>query len=161
MTTSSRLLHPGAEAPDFSLPDQQGKAHRLQDLRGQWVVLYFYPKDSTPGCTKQACAFRDHQTELEQLAASVLGISPDAVSSKTRFAQKQQLNFPILADTDRQACEAYGVWQEKKNYGRTYFGVVRTTYLIDPRGRIHHCWSPVRVAGHVEAVLQMLASVRA
>lgn len=151
-----RLLEPGDAAPDFTLTDQHAQSHSLRTYRGRWVVLYFYPKDSTPGCTKQACDFRDQQENFEKHGAVVLGVSPDAVSSKARFAEKQRLNFPILADPDRQVCEAYGVWQEKKNYGRTYLGVVRTTYLIDPRGHIHHRWSPVRVAGHIEAVRQEL-----
>jgi peroxiredoxin Q/BCP len=143
----------GRPAPPFDLTDQAGKRHRLADYRGQPLVLYFYPKDSTPGCTKEACDFRDASKSLAQQGAAVLGVSPDDEASHARFAQKQSLNFPLLADTDQKACEAYGVWQEKSMYGKKFMGVVRSTFLIDPQGNLAAAWRKVKVPGHVEAVL--------
>lgn len=147
----------GHKAPAISLKDQADQPHKLADYAGRWVVLYFYPKDSTPGCTKQACGFRDAAKELKHAGAVVLGVSPDDEKSHARFAQKQSLNFPLLADVDQAVCEKYGVWQEKSMYGKKYLGVVRTTYLIDPRGKVAERWDKVKVAGHVEAVLESLA----
>ncbi|MEM7627139.1 MAG: thioredoxin-dependent thiol peroxidase [Planctomycetota bacterium] len=147
----------GRKAPAFNLTDQAGKTHKLADYAGKWVVLYFYPKDSTPGCTKEACGFRDAAKDLKKAGAVVLGVSPDDEKSHAKFAEKQALNFPLLADTKQAACEKYGVWQEKSMYGKKYMGVVRTTYLIDPKGKVAARWDKVKVAGHVEAVLEQLA----
>ncbi|MEM8738232.1 MAG: thioredoxin-dependent thiol peroxidase [Planctomycetota bacterium] len=149
----------GRAAPAFSLPDQQDQPHQLEDYRGQWVVLYFYPKDSTPGCTKEACGFRDAAGPLKAAGAAVLGVSPDGVKSHAKFAEKQSLNFSLLADEDQKVCTKYGVWQEKSMYGKTYMGVVRTTYLIDPAGKVAERWIKVKVPGHVEAVLSRLGEL--
>ena len=146
----------GQPAPDFRLPDQEGKVHQLSDYAGRWVVLYFYPKDDTPGCTTQACGFRDAADDLQQAGAVVLGVSPDDEKSHAKFASKQSLNFPLLADTDKTLCEACGVWQEKSMYGKKYMGVARTTLLIDKTGTIAHRWDNVKVPGHVEDVLAVL-----
>lgn len=146
----------GKTAPNFALQDQAGKEHRLPDYRGSWVILYFYPRDNTPGCTTEACDFRDTSEAIKEQHAAVLGISPDDQASHARFANAKSLNFPILSDTDQATCTAYGVWQEKKNFGKTYMGVVRTTYLIDPKGNIAHRWDRVRVANHAAAVLSKL-----
>ncbi|WP_400192291.1 thioredoxin-dependent thiol peroxidase [Hymenobacter sp. B81] len=129
-------LQPGDAAPDFEALDQHGQPVRLADFRGQRVALYFYPKDDTPGCTAQACSLRDGEAQLKAAGVRVLGVSTDDVASHQKFAQKYELPFPLLADPDKQLVEAYGVWQEKKNYGRTYWGTVRTTFLIDAAGRV-------------------------
>lgn len=152
----SQLIEIGQSAPAFTLRDQADQTHKLTDFRGRWVVLYFYPKDSTPGCTTQACGFRDADAELKKAGAVVLGVSPDDVKSHAGFAEKQSLNFPLLADTDHQTCEKYGVWQEKNTFGKKYMGVVRTTYLIDPAGKIAQRWDKVKVPGHIDAVLETL-----
>lgn len=146
-------IEPGQPAPPLELKDQAGKTHRLADHAGRWVVLYFYPKDDTPGCTKQACAFRDADAELRRRGVTVLGVSPDDEKSHAKFAKKFSLPFPLLADPEHAACEAYGVWGEKSMYGRTYMGVTRTTYLIDPEGRVAHRWDKVKVDGHADEVL--------
>jgi peroxiredoxin Q/BCP len=151
------LIDPGHPAPAFLLPDQSGKTHQLKDYRGRWVVLYFYPRDNTPGCTKQACQFRDANTPLERAGAVVLGVSPDDQTSHAKFRGKYDLPFDLLADAERQVCQAYGVWQEKTLYGRKHMGVVRTTYLIDPKGNVAHRWDKVKVAQHDEHVLEQLA----
>src|SRR5687768_937522 len=132
------LIDPGQPAPDFSLNDQDGKTHKLRDYRGKWVVIYFYPKDDTPGCTVEACRFRDGADVFKQRGAVVLGVSPDSEKSHGKFAAKFGLPFPLLADTEKAMCQAYGVWQEKSMYGRKYMGVARTTYLIDPQGKVAH-----------------------
>ncbi len=147
------LLSPGKSAPAFELADQQGKSHRLKDYRGRWVVLYFYPKDDTPGCTKEACAFRDASEQFDQAKAVVLGVSPDDTGSHLKFAQKFKLPFTLLADVEKTVCQAYGVWQEKSMYGRKYMGVARTTYLIDPAGKVARVWEKVKVDGHEADVL--------
>ncbi|HCD32053.1 MAG TPA: thioredoxin-dependent thiol peroxidase, partial [Phycisphaerales bacterium] len=133
---------------------------RLSQYAGQWVVLYFYPKDNTSGCTKQACAFRDQQPDFGKLDAVVLGVSPDDEKAHTKFVDKQNLNFTLLADPDHVALEKYGVWQEKSMYGRKYMGVVRTTYLIDPKGKIAHRWDKVKVANHIPDVLGILEQLQ-
>lgn len=153
---SPAMIEPGKPAPAFHLADQDGNKHRLSQYKGQWVVLYFYPKDNTPGCTTQACGFRDHEAELQRRGAVVLGISPDDTKSKAKFAGKYDLNFPILADDGAKTCEKYGVWQEKSMYGKTYMGVVRTTFLIDPKGKVAQRFDKVKVKGHTEAVLEAL-----
>ena len=130
------LPEPGQPAPDFSAPDQHGNTVKLIDLRGKKVALYFYPKDDTPGCTAQACNLRDHLAELTAHHIQVVGVSTDSEASHQKFALKYALPFPLLPDPDKTIATAYGVWQEKKNYGKTYMGIVRTTFLIDENGRI-------------------------
>lgn len=153
-------MEPGTVAPDFGLPDQEGRVHRLSDYRGRWVVLYFYPKDDTPGCTKEACGFRDRMGDLQELGAVVLGVSADDVESHKRFAEKYGLNFPLLADPERQAILAYGAWGKKNLYGKEYEGVLRQTFLIDPEGRIAKVWKKVSPEGHAEEVAEALRSLR-
>lgn len=130
------LPEPGTPAPDFAAIDQHGTRHCLADYHGQRVVLYFYPKDDTPGCTAQACNLRDNYQQFQAAGYAILGVSTDDEKSHARFAEKFDLPFPLLADPDRKLVEAYGVWQEKKNYGRTYWGIVRTTFVIDSEGLI-------------------------
>ena len=146
----------GKKAPAFHLVDQEGKTHRLSNYLGQHVVLYFYPKDGTSGCTKQACDFRDSNSILKKTGVVVLGVSPQGIESKTKFASKYDLNFPVLADIESKVCEKYGVWQEKSMYGRTYMGVVRTTYLINKSGKIIKRWDKVKVEGHVKQIILAL-----
>ncbi len=130
------MLEVGTKAPEFTLPDQDGKMHQLKDYRGQKVILYFYPKDNTPGCTKQACGFRDLYPDIREKGAVVLGISKDSVASHKKFQEKYQLPFTLLSDENRDVIEAYDVWKEKKMYGKSFLGIVRTTYLIDEDGII-------------------------
>ena len=146
----------GEPAPGFNLPDQQQRMHSLADYRGKWVVLYFYPKDDTPGCTKEACAFRDRKEELTKLGAVVLGVSPDDVASHVKFREKYSLNFPLLADPDHSLAETYGAWREKNMYGKKSMGVQRSTYLIDGAGVVARVWKRVQVEGHDEQVLAAL-----
>jgi peroxiredoxin Q/BCP len=157
----SDLVEPSQPAPEFTLPDGTGRPRRLEDFRGSWVVLYFYPRDATPGCTTEACDFRDAMNDLKQADAVVLGVSPDDAASHTKFAQKQALNFPLLADTNQKVCQDYGVWKEKSMYGKTFMGVARTTYLIDPDGNVAYRWDKVKVKGHVDAVLAKLKELAA
>ncbi|MCC3159839.1 thioredoxin-dependent thiol peroxidase [Hymenobacter sp. 15J16-1T3B] len=147
-------LNPGDPAPDFTAQDQSGQTRRLADYRGQRVALYFYPKDDTPGCTAQACSLRDGETQLKAAGIQVLGVSPDDVASHQKFADKFELPFPLLADPERQLAEAYGVWQEKKNYGRTYWGVARTTFLIDAAGRVERIIRRPDTKNHAEQLLK-------
>ncbi len=154
------LVDPGKKAPAFSLKDQDGKTRRLADYAGRPVVLYFYPKDDTPGCTVEACAFRDAHTDLLKAKAVVLGVSVLDTKSKARFATKHGLNFPLLADADHAVADTYGVWQEKSMYGRKYMGVVRPTYLIDPKGKVAHRWDKVKVPGHDREVLAKLDELK-
>ena len=130
------LLEPGTLAPDFTSSDQHGNAFTLSSLRGQKVALYFYPKDDTPGCTAQACNLRDNESQLAAQGIKVVGVSTDDAASHAKFAQKYDLAFPLVADADKAIVNAYGVWQEKKNYGKTYWGTVRTTFLLDENGVI-------------------------
>jgi peroxiredoxin Q/BCP len=146
------LIEPGRKAPSFTLKDQHGTTHRLSDYAGRPVVLYFYPKDDTPGCTKESCDFQDTLPRFKPSKAAVLGISILDEASKAKFAQKHGLTFPLLADADHQIAEKYGVWQEKSRYGRTYMGIVRTTYLIGPDGNVARRWDNVRVDGHAQEV---------
>ena len=148
---------PGDVAPDFTLPDQAGNPVSLAGLRGQTVVLYFYPKADTPGCTTQACGVRDHRTDYAQAGAVVLGVSPDPVKSTAAFDQKYDLGFPLLADEDHQVAAAYGVWVEKTRYGRTYMGAERTTFVIGPDGVVREVFRSVKPAEHDELVLGALA----
>jgi thioredoxin-dependent peroxiredoxin len=152
-----RLPRVGDQAPDFELPDQDGEPVRLSALRGQPVVLYFYPKADTPGCTTQACGVRDHLPDYEQAGAVVLGASPDPVAKVKRFHDKQGLNFPLLADEDHSVAETYGVWVEKSMYGKTYWGVQRATFIIDAEGRVAHVIPKVSPKTHDEQVLSVLA----
>jgi peroxiredoxin Q/BCP len=153
------LIDPGKRAPAFTLKDQSGQPHRLSDYKGQPVVLFFYPKDMTSGCTKEACQFRDGMPKFKRSKAVVLGVSPQDVKSKAKFAEKESLNFPILADDDAKVCEKYGVWQEKSMYGNTYMGVVRTTYLIDADGKVAQRWDKVKVPGHADALLEAVKAL--
>jgi|SRR5581483_3878447 len=148
------LIDPGAKAPAFTLNDQHGKPHKLADYAGHPVVLYFYPKDDTPGCTKESCDFRDNLKKFNASRAAVLGISILDEASKAKFAEKYELNFPLLADADHAVAEKYGVWQKKTNYGREYMGIARTTYLIGADGKVARRWDKVSVTGHAEDVLQ-------
>ena len=147
------LIDPGKKAPSFSLPDQEGKKHSLADYAGQPVIVYFYPKDDTPGCTKESCAFQDHLPKFKKSKAVVLGMSVLDSASKAKFAEKYSLKFPLLADEDHAVMEKYGVWQEKSMYGKKYMGVARTTYLIGPDGKVVKRWDGVKVDGHAEEVL--------
>ncbi|MGQ9833815.1 MAG: thioredoxin-dependent thiol peroxidase [Candidatus Villigracilaceae bacterium] len=146
----------GIPAPDFSLPDENGQLHRLSDFRGQTVVLYFYPKDNTPGCTTEACNFRDDYSAYKEAGIVILGVSPDTVRSHAKFKQKYNLPFPLLADTDHKVCEQYGVWGLKKFMGREYKGVLRTTFLIGPDGIIKKVFENVKPAQHSQEVLAAL-----
>lgn len=150
------MLSVGTTAPSVSLPDQDGNVHTLDDYRGQWVVLYFYPKDDTSGCTVESCGFRDLQADYTKLNAVVIGISCDDSTSHTKFRDKFSLPFTLLADTEKKAVQNYGVWKEKSMYGRTYMGIERTTVLIDPNGYIAKIYAKVRPNGHNEEVLQDL-----
>ena len=147
------MIDPGKKAPTFSLPDQTGKRHSLADYAGRPVVLYFYPKDDTPGCTKESCAFQDNLPKFKKSKAAVLGVSVLNSASKAKFAAKYGLKFPLLADEDHSVMEKYGVWQEKSMYGKNYMGVARTTYLIGPDGKVVKRWDGVKVDGHAEEVL--------
>ena len=147
------LIDPGKKAPAFSLPDQAGKTHSLADYAGQPLVVYFYPKDDTPGCTKETCEFRDRLPQLEKGKAAIVGVSILDEKSKAKFASKYDVNFPLLADADHAVAEKFGVWQEKSRYGRTYMGIARTTYLIDAGGKVARRWDKVNVTGHAGEVL--------
>lgn len=147
------MLAPGSPAPDFALPDASGNPISLSSLRGKKVVLYFYPKDMTPGCTQESCDFRDRHSALQAAGAVVLGISPDAPKSHTKFAAKYELPFTLLADEDNSVATAYSVWKEKSMYGRAYMGIERTTFLIDENGNIARIWPKVKVNGHSDEVL--------
>ena len=148
------VIEPGQKAPAFSLPDQHGTTHTLADYAGRPLVLYFYPKDDTPGCTKEACTFQTALPDFDTQRAAVLGVSVLDSASKAKFAKKYALTFPLLADADHAVAEKYGVWQEKSRYGRKYMGVARTTYLIGADGKIQQRWDNVKVDGHVDEVLE-------
>ena len=147
------MIEPGKKAPSFSLPDQAGKVHSLADYAGKPVVIFFYPKDDTPGCTKESCAFQDNLPRFKKSKAAVFGMSMLDAKSKAKFAKKFDLTFPLLADEDHAVMEKYGVWQEKSMYGRKYMGVARTTYLIGADGKVVKRWDGVKVDGHAEEVL--------
>jgi peroxiredoxin Q/BCP len=151
----------GDLAPEVALLDEQGLVHRLSDRRGRWTVVYFYPADDTPGCTTEACQFRDLHTSIGALDAEVWGISPDGAGSHEAFRVKFGLPFTLLSDEDHAVAEAYGAWQEKTNYGRTYLGIVRSSYLIDPDGRVATAWPRVKADGHAAQVLAALEAARA
>lgn len=147
------MLTEGTPAPDFTAPTDTGEV-TLSALRGQKVILYFYPRDSTPGCTTEACDFRDLKAEFEAAGAVILGVSSDSVKKHQNFVAKKELNFPLIADTEKEVHEAYGTWVEKKNYGKVYMGTQRSTFLIDEQGVIQKVWPKVRVKGHVDQVLE-------
>ena len=147
------MLEVGTKAPEFTLPDQNGNMHSLSEYRGKKVILYFYPKDNTAGCTKQACGFAERYPQFTEMGAVVLGVSKDSVASHKKFEEKYGLPFTLLADPELVAIQAYDVWQEKKNYGKTYMGVVRTTYLIDENGKIVKAFDKVKAADNPEQML--------
>ena len=147
------MLRPGDTAPDFTAPTDGGGAVRLQDLRGKKVVLYFYPKDDTPGCTTEACDFRNDYASFQGKDVVVLGVSPDSAKSHDKFKQKHSLPFPLVADENHEIAEAYGAWQEKSMYGKKYMGVQRSTFVIDEGGKIAAVYDKVKVKGHVDDVL--------
>lgn len=151
----------GDKAPTFRLPDQHGTMHALSDYRGQWVLLYFYPKDNTPGCTKQACAIRDEFPRFEQLNVKVFGVSTDSVNSHSKFAEKYNLPFTLLADADKKLVHEYGVWGKKKFMGREVMGTRRTSFLIDPKGKVAKIYENVKPETHAEEVLNDLAKLTA
>jgi peroxiredoxin Q/BCP len=155
----SDWVEEGDIAPDFTLPADDGGQVKLSGLRGKPVVLYFYPKDDTPGCTKEACAFRDRTADLKARGAVVLGVSPDDVASHGKFRDKYGLNFPLLADVGHQVAERYGAWREKNMYGKTSMGVQRSTFVIDADGKVRKVWKKVNVDGHDEQVLAALESL--
>lgn len=152
-------IEEGKKAPAFSLKATDGKVTKLSDLKGSAVVLYFYPKDDTPGCTKEACAFRDRSSEIQSLGAKVFGISPDDVASHQKFAAKFELNFPLLADVEHAVAEKYGAWREKNMYGKKSMGIQRSTFLIDGSGVVRKVWKKVSVDGHDEQVIEALKAL--
>lgn len=149
----------GDRAPAFTLPDQSGESVKLSDFKGKAVVLYFYPKDDTPGCTREACSFRDEHSALVKAGAVVLGVSPDSTVSHQKFAGKFKLPFPLLADTDHAVSEKYGSWGEKSLYGRKFMGITRSTFLIGKDGKVARVWPKVKVDGHVDEVRRALAEL--
>ena len=151
------MLKEGDKAPAFTLPSDEGEAISLKDFKGKSsVILYFYPKDLTPGCTTEACDFRDWTSDFKKKKTVVLGVSRDPIAKHEKFREKYQLNFPLLSDENGEVCEAYGVWKEKSLYGKKFMGIERTTFLIDPQGKIKKIYAKVKVAGHAEAVYRDL-----
>ncbi|HSE39560.1 MAG TPA: thioredoxin-dependent thiol peroxidase [Acidobacteriota bacterium] len=150
------MLKVGSKAPSFTLQTDEGKTVSLKDFAGKKVVLYFYPKDDTPGCTKEACSFTENSNALKKAGAVVLGVSADSVNSHQKFKNKYNLNFPLLSDPDRSTIEKYAVWKEKNMYGKKTMGIERTTFIIDEEGKIAHVFPKVKVDGHTEEVLQKL-----
>ncbi len=147
----------GDKAPDFSLMGDDGKEHSLKDFKGKKIVLFFYPKDDTSGCTKEACSFRDNTPLIKKKDAVILGVSGDSVESHKKFVSKYDLNFVLLSNEDRSVLDAYGVWKERSMYGRTFMGIERTTFIIDEHGKISQVFQKVKVDGHTEEVLNALA----
>ena len=154
------MIEEGKKAPAFTLKNQDGKAVKLSDFAGKNVVLYFYPKDNTPGCTTEACDFRDQHNKLEKAGAVVLGVSPDAEKTHLKFAGKFGLPFTLLADPEHEVAEKYGSWGEKTLYGRKFMGIIRSTFLIGGDGKVAKVWPKVKVAGHVEEVLEAVKSLK-
>lgn len=154
------MIEIGEKAKDFCLPNQDNTEICSRDLVGRWIVLYFYPKDNTPGCTTEACDFTEAMPEFEDLDAIILGVSPDSVKKHQNFIAKKELEITLLSDEEKTMIQDYGVWQMKKNYGKEYMGVVRTTYLIDPKGIVRARWDKVRVKGHVDAVKEELKTLK-
>ncbi|SRR5579883_1178153 len=153
------MLQEGDKAPDFKAKDDKGHDISLKDFRGKKVVLYFYPKDDTSGCTKEACNFRDNLARIKRKDAVVLGVSPDSEKSHEKFKDKYDLTFPLVADPDKEIVNEYGVWKEKSMYGRKYMGVERTTFIIDEKGKIAKIFPKVKVEGHVDAVMEALSEI--
>ncbi len=154
------MLNVGDAVPDFCLPNQDEEEICLRDIKGRWIVLYFYPKDNTPGCTTEACDFTAALPDFEGLSAVVLGVSPDSPKKHRNFIEKKDLKITLLADEEKSLCQTFGVWQLKKNYGREYMGVVRSTFIIDPDGKIAAKWEKVRVKGHVDEVKSKLEALQ-
>jgi len=154
------MLEVGTKAPEFCLPNQDENEVCLRDIKGKWIVLYFYPKDNTPGCTTEACDFTLNVPAFEELDAVILGVSPDSPKKHRNFIEKKELDITLLSDEDKKLCEEYGVWQLKKMCGKEYMGVVRTTFLINPEGDIAEIWNKVRVKGHVDKVKERLAELK-
>ena len=154
------MLEIGTQVPDFCLPNQDEEEICLRDIRGRWIILYFYPKDNTPGCTTEACDFTAALPDFEGLGAIVLGVSPDSPKKHRNFIEKKDLKITLLADEEKELCKLFGVWQLKKNYGREYMGVVRSTFLIDPDGNLAAKWEKVRVKGHIDQVKAELEVLR-
>lgn len=156
----SATLKIGSTAPAINLPDQDGKTHKLSDYKGKWVIIYFYPKDDTPGCTKEACAIRDSFPNFGKLKAIVLGISVDSVAKHKKFANKYELPFTLLADENKEVVEKYGVWDKKSMYGRFFFGIKRSSFLVDPNGKIVRIYEKVKPAEHAAQVLADLQELQ-
>ena len=157
--TDTKRLQAGSKAPLFTLPDQDDKKAALKDFAGQWVIVYFYPKDNTPGCTTEACDFTDNLRTFNKLNTTVLGISRDSAESHRKFIEKQNLKITLLSDTDHKVMDKYGAWGIKKLYGKESEGVIRSTFIIDPTGKIAHAWYSVKATGHVEKVKEKLAEL--
>jgi thioredoxin-dependent peroxiredoxin len=154
------MLEVGSEAPDFCLSNQDDVEICLRDLRGKWIVLYFYPKDSTPGCTTEACEFSEAMDDYDDLGAIILGVSADSTKSHRNFIEKKSLDITLMSDPTTQMMQSYGVWALKKNYGKEYMGVVRSTYIIDPKGIVRAVWTNVKVKEHVLRVKEELAKLQ-
>ena len=154
------MLNIGDIAPDFCLPNQDNQEICLRDFRGKWVVLYFYPKDNTPGCTTEALDFTALKDEFEKEGAIILGVSPDSIKRHQNFIEKKDLKITLLSDEEKEVAKLYGVWQLKKNFGKEYMGIVRTTFLIDPEGKIAYIWPKVKVKGHAKEVLEKLKELK-
>ncbi len=154
------MLEAGNKAPDFCLPNQDSEEICIRDFQGSWVVLYFYPKDSTPGCTTEALDFTAHKSEFEKIGATIFGISPDSIKRHCNFIAKKELTITLISDEDKEVAKAYGVWQLKKLYGKEYMGIVRSTFLINPDGEIAHIWPKVKVKGHAQEVLEKLKELK-
>jgi peroxiredoxin Q/BCP len=151
----------GDVAPEVALPDENGTIHHLSDQRGRWTILYFYPADDTPGCTTEACEFRDRNETIHERGADVWGVSPQGAASHRKFREKFDLPFTLLIDEGHPLAETYGAWGEKQNYGKTYMGIIRSTFLVDPDGKIARVWSKVKAEGHAESVLAALDELQA
>lgn len=159
-STAPSMLKPGDNAPNFSLQDQSGKMHSLSEVKGKWALIYFYPKDDTPGCTKEACSIRDHFPKFKKLGITVFGVSVDSVKKHEKFVEKYDLPFTLLADEDKTMVAAYGVWGKKKFMGREYMGTMRNSFLIDPKGKIAKVYEGVRPEEHAEEVLKDVAEMK-
>ena len=153
------MIEEGKKAPNFPLPATNGGKIKLSELQGSPVVLYFYPKDATPGCTTEACDFRDYHGDFEKLGVKVLGMSADPMKAHEKFSEKHELPFPLVSDEEKKTLEKYGVWQEKKMYGKTFMGIVRSTVIIDENGKVVKVWPKVKVKGHVEEVLDVVRNL--
>lgn len=154
------MIEIGHDAPEFCIPNQDDVEICLRDIKGKWIVLYFYPKDNTPGCTTQACDFTTALPAFDELDATILGVSPDSPKKHRNFIEKKEIEFTLLADEEKTVCEAYGVWQLKKFMGKEYMGVVRSTFIIDPNGKIAKIWNKVRVKGHIQDVQDSLNELK-